>query len=130
MALQNVKHVAWLAYQLELKETQQHRDNEVNHVSREQLWAMCQPVAYVSHHRPYSPIPSQSSSPEPLPVERTMTRAARRGSRTERRTPARSYRLDRSRNRSAHGTSSSFIDSSIIAHQANLHAVSSLQYSL
>ncbi|KAH9995266.1 hypothetical protein BJV77DRAFT_961092 [Russula vinacea] len=31
MALQNVKHVAWLAYQLELKETQKHRDNGVNH---------------------------------------------------------------------------------------------------
>ena len=92
MVLQNVKHVAWLAYQLELKETQQHRDNEVNHVSvvgRLRLWATCQPVAYrqsppaisVSHSLPVQ-FPGAPSS-----VERTMTRAAKTRVKNRKRNP-------------------------------------------
>ena len=63
MALQNVKHVAWLAYQLELKETQKHRDNGVNHVSVVGRLQGCGPrvnllPALVTTGHTVSPIPS------------------------------------------------------------------------
>jgi hypothetical protein len=73
MALQNVKRVAWLACQLELKETQQPRDNdtEVNHVSIVgrlravgHVSTCC--LALVTTGHTVSPILSHSSSQAPL----------------------------------------------------------------
>ena len=100
MVLQNFKHVAWLAYQLELKETQQHRDNEVNHVSVVgrlravgHVSTCCLPSVTTGHQ--CLPFP-----PSPVPRRPFLGRTyhdsglQRRGSRTERETPARSYRLN------------------------------------
>ena len=65
MALQNVKHVAWLAYQLELKETQKHRDNGVNHVS---VVGRLQTVGHVSTLLPALVTTGHTVSPIPSPV--------------------------------------------------------------
>ena len=65
MVLQNVKHVAWLAYQLELKETQKHRDNGVNHVS---VVGRLQAVGHVSTLLPALVTTGHTVSPIPSPV--------------------------------------------------------------
>ena len=104
MALQNVKHVAWLAYQLEQKETQ--RYNEVNHVSVVGLRAVGRvstcwsPPAIQCLPFPPSPVPRRPFLGRTYHDSGYKTRVKNRKEKTR---PA---ATGSSRSRSAHGTSS------------------------